>query len=153
MSFSKCRVLYCTYYMLFSAAIFLLSGLVNVVLFTVTRHGLPSGSIGIGSWSTSFSEGFPPTDEQGHEPYRNHTHTRSGSQSSSDTIVAGSIDQSVSGQPRKTKQRPPEITIRRDSIDSMYSVYDEEMPDMQHNGLQPPPVSSHWSPDGSPQHR
>lgn len=141
--------------LIFSASIFLLSGLVNVVLFTTTRRILPAESMRIGKWQMAGQGIFPPDQESDHRTSPFNTHSRTASQSSSDsTVVASSLDHSGPKPSWKAKARPPDIQIRRDSIDSLYSVYDEELPGVQPNALQPPPpVSSHWSPDGSPQAR
>jgi len=138
---------------IFTAAIFLLSGLVNVVLFTTTSRILPGDSMKISHWTLSHPTVSPnEAGDQGRERRASHAtgHNRSGSQSSTETIVADYPNQKFS---RTGKPRPPSITISRDSIESMYSVYDEEVPNVQHNRLQPAGLTSHWSSDGSPQRR
>jgi len=97
---------------IFTAAIFLLSGLVNVMLFTTTRRILPAESIRIGHWSLSHARELPnEADDQGHGsqwvPQVN-GHNRSGSQSSSETIVAEYANQKLT---RTGKLRPPSITM------------------------------------------
>jgi hypothetical protein len=132
---------------IFTAAIFLLSGLVNTVLFATTRRLLPADSVKIGRRTPSYPRESP--DEAGDRRASHATgHNRSDSQSSSETIVADYPNQKLS---RTGKPRPPSIAISRDSIESMYSVYDEEVSDVLHNGLQPGALTSHWSPDRSPQ--
>ncbi|RDB24819.1 hypothetical protein Hypma_008005 [Hypsizygus marmoreus] len=126
--------------MIFSAAVFLLSGLMNVVLFTTTRRILPAKSLWISHRTTPQLGGSASIQDQ------RRGHSRTESQSSSDsTIVAGSVDYPASNQSRRTKPRPPDIIIHRDSLDSVYSVYDEEE---QHSAF-----PAHRSPDGSHQHR
>jgi hypothetical protein len=145
-----------------SAAVFLLSGLVNVVLFTTTRRILPAESMRIGSWSISRPRDIPPdADDNGIDPYyrtpqTKHSRNVSNASSEGSTVVGSDDDHSTTTKQRKA--RPADIIIRRDSIESMYSVYDEELeeippPHVQRSALQPPPMSSVWSPDGSPQRR
>jgi len=154
---------------IFTASIFLLSGLVNVVLFTSTRRMLPADSMKIGKWPL-WPPREPPADREGHGIHnrtisnpipipdnvpisRSPGHSRSGSQSSTETVVAE--DYSSKKFPRTGKPRPPSISIRRDSIESFYSVYDDDeaIPELhQQRHLEPPPTSK-WSPDGSPQRR
>jgi len=142
---------------IFTDAIFLLSGLVNVVLFTTTRRILPTESMRIGQWSI-FRPGDPPAaDDNGvnslFDTSQTKTHTRNISEASSEgsTVVGSDDGHILTKQPRKA--RPADIIIRRDSVESMYSVYDEEDVHVeQRSALQAPPVSSHWSPD-SPHNR
>lgn len=141
------------------AAVFLLSGLVNVVLFTITRHVLPVESLRIGSWSISRPADTPPdADDNVTDPYQ-HTrqtrHSRNVSNASSEGSTVVGSDESIK-QPRKA--RPADIIIRRESIESMYSVYDEveeipPPPQVHRNALQPLPKSAIWSSDGSVQRR
>lgn len=58
---------------------------------------------------------------------------------------------------RTSKRRPPSIEIMRDSIESMYSVYNSDPQEIQLDGdglhtAVPNPVvlTSHWSPERSP---
>jgi len=146
---------------IFTAAIFLLSGLVNVILFATTRRVLPTKSIKFGKWSISPPHQLPPAaNENGIDPYyatsRTKGHSRNDSNASEGSTIVGSSDGHSIKQLRKA--RPTDIIIRRDSVESMYSVYDEEQHEIppvhvQRSALQPPPLSSVWSPDGSPQRR
>lgn len=116
----------------------------------------------IGSWSISRPRDIPPdADDNGIDPYyqtpqTKHSRNVSNASSEGSTVVGSGDEHSItSKQPRKA--RPPDIIIRRDSIESMYSVYDEEeeIPPahVQRSALQPPPMSSVWSPGRSPQRR
>jgi hypothetical protein len=148
----------------FSDFVFLLSGLVNVILFTTTRRILPRQSIRFDRWSVTRPRELPLIpDSHGGDPHNPSTRTQPevgvnlstmpsrisqngtsiGSSSSHDTDIQ---------QTRRDKSRPPDIIIRRDSVESMYSVYDdEEAQDGKHMAIPPPRVSSQWSPDGAPQ--
>jgi len=99
----------------FCMAIFFLSGSVNVLLFIIIRPMLPPGSWRIGYRSLSPDQ--PPNRPESSFQVAGHKRTSSGS--STDTVVDIS---------RKTKLRPPDIIITRDSIDSVYSIYDVEAP-------------------------
>lgn len=99
----------------FCMAIFLLSGFVNVLLFIAIRPILPPKSWRIGRQSASLDQASNHPESIPHV----NGHKRTSSGSSTETVVNAS---------RKTKLRPPDIIITRDSIDSMYSIYDEEAP-------------------------
>ncbi|KAF9467336.1 hypothetical protein BDZ94DRAFT_1211129 [Collybia nuda] len=147
---------------IFTAAVFLLSGLINVVLFTMTRRILPAESLRIGSWSISRPHDIPPdegnnaTDPYYQTPQTKHSRNVSNASSEGSTVVGSEDDRSIAVKQAR-KARPADIIIRRESIESMYSVYDEveevPPPHVQRSALQPPLMSSVWSPDGSPQRR
>ncbi|GLB37316.1 putative G protein-coupled glucose receptor regulating Gpa2 [Lyophyllum shimeji] len=99
---------------IFTAAIFLLSGLVNVLLFITIRCMLPAESLRIGHWVLSHPRELPnEAGDQGVAENPNQKFTRTG------------------------KPRPPSITISRESLESMYSVYDEEEPETDHPNASP----------------
>lgn len=149
----------------FSDVVFLLSGLVNVVLFATTPRILPPQSMRFYRWSISRPQELPPTaDDNGGDPYYQATYvqpevkknlSRPSSYSSVDGSLVGSSSshQADAKRTRREKSRPPDIIISRDSVESMYSVHEEEeVRDMKRSALQPQ-LSSQWSPDGSPQRR
>jgi hypothetical protein len=150
----------------FSDAVFQLSGLVNVILFTTTRRILPPQSMKFNGWSISRPRELPPTpDGHGGDPYYQTTQVQpevkmnwsrpSSSHSSLDGFSVGSnsSQHTDAKRIRREKSRPPDIIIRRVSEESMYSVYDEEeVRNAKRSALQPK-LSSQWSPDGSPQRR
>jgi len=138
---------------------------VNVVLFTTTRRILPPQSKRFDRWSISRPREIPPTAD-GHRGDSHHqaTHVqpemkttlpRSSPHSSwgGSSVGPSSSQHTDAKRTRREKSRPPDIIIRRDSVESMYSVYDdEEVQNVQRN-VPPPRLSSQWSPDGSPQRR
>ncbi|TFK44486.1 hypothetical protein BDQ12DRAFT_741354 [Crucibulum laeve] len=129
---------------IFSATIFLLSGLVNVVLIISTRRILPVGSIA--AWHFSGGRvlqsytGEPSLVQRSEmSPDMEHGLKRTGTFASH-----MSSNSSTPLQKRMEGKRPPDIivSIERDSITSIYGLY----PD--HTII--PPISSHWSPDTPP---
>lgn len=120
-----------------SMAIFLLSGLVNVILFIAIRPALPMEFVKTGQQLP----GGPCDQDQ--PPRQAITHSRSASDASDSTLVSIS---------KRTKLRPPDIIITRDSFESVYSSYDEERP-VARNAAQSAPAMSCWSPDGAPRKR
>ena len=124
-----------------SMAIFLLSGLVNAILFTAIRPTLTLGSVKTGQQST----GSPCSQDrdQHQQPRQAITHSRTASDATDSTLVSIS---------KRTKLRPPDIIITRDSFESVYSPYDEERPVVR-NAVQSAPAMACWSPDGSPRKR
>lgn len=139
---------------IFADVVFQLSGLVNVVLFTTTRRILPPVS----------RTREPPSSADGHggDPYHQATHIQPDVKMNNSSRPP-SLDRSSPGssssqhadaqRTRKEKSRPPDIIISRTSVESMYSVYEEdEVRNAKRSALQPQ-LSSQWSPDGSPQRR
>jgi len=125
----------------FCMVIFLLSGLVNVALFIAICPILPAESLRIGQWYLSRATQIPPKDQernQDQRPSQTTLHNRTGSSSSNSTF--------------KPKQRPPDIVITRDSVDSMYTVYEEDVL-AAHNAHPLPSSNTQWSPDGPPRDR
>jgi hypothetical protein len=144
-----------SYSHLYSDFVFLLSGLANVILFTTTRRILPRQSIRFDRWSVTRLRDLPPTpDGHGGDPQAQpEVRMNLPTHISQDGIsIKTSPSYHTDGsQTRKDKSRPPDIIIRRDSVESMYSVYDdEEAQDGKHMTI-PQRVSSRWSPDGFPQ--
>jgi len=140
---------------IFADFVFLLSGLANVILFTTTRRILPRQSIRFDRWSVTRLRDLPPTpDGHGGDPQAQpEVRMNLPTHISQDGIsIKTSPSYHTDGsQTRKDKSRPPDIIIRRDSVESMYSVYDdEEAQDGKHMTI-PQRVSSRWSPDGFPQ--
>jgi len=121
-----------------SMAIFLLSGLVNVILFIAIRPALSLGSV-----QQSPSGPCDQAHDQRQLPRQANMHSRTASDGSDSTLVSIS---------KRTKLRPPDIIITRDSFESVYSSYDEERP-VARNVAQSAPAMSYWSPDGSPRKR
>jgi len=120
---------------IFCMAIFLLSGLVNVILFIAIRP-VKTGQQSLDG----------PCDQDRDQHQQSHqaiTHSRTASDASDSTLVSIS---------KRTKLRPPDIIITRDSFESVYSSYDEEHP-VARNAAHSAPAMSCWSPDGSPRNR
>jgi hypothetical protein len=152
---------------IFSGTVFLMSGLVNVVLFTTTRRILPPKSVSIGKWSiswpkpvqdTSALESAPDTfysssqldDEKLtkeeplpamlHESYHHSELSSDLSVPVEHFIPPLQLRSHVSGPTRKV---PPDIPIpRTNSGESFYSFYE-----VNRDTSPPAPLSSHWSPD------
>ena len=148
----------------FSDVVFLLSGLVNVVLFATAPRILPR-SMRFDRWHISRPRELPPAvDGHGGDPYYQAASivqpelktnlSRPSSYGSAGVSIVGSSSSQDSDikRTRREKSRPPDIIISRDSIESMYSVHEEEMRNVKRGALQPQ-LSSQWSPDGSPQRR
>jgi len=132
----------------FCAVIFLLSGPVNAFLFFVICPVLPSGSLRLGQQSSELSSQDQERNQDG-DLAQASGHRRTTSDSSNDTLV---------GAAKKNKMRPPDIIITRDSIDSVYSVYEAEEPGEVSNAVlhknvsHSAPPGTYWSPE-SPRRR
>jgi len=126
---------------IFCMAIFLLSGLVNVILFIAIRPTLPLKFVKAGQQSPGGP--YDQDRDQHQQPRQGTTHSRTASDASDSTLVSIS---------KRTKLRPPDIIITRDSFESVYSPYDEERP-VGRNAVQSAPAMTHWSPDGSSRKR
>ncbi|KAG6821022.1 hypothetical protein H0H93_007912 [Arthromyces matolae] len=124
-------------------AIFLLSGLVNVLLFLSTRALIPTDSMRIPGWSSFRKTSNGSRNQTTNPTITTSGHHRSDSQSSTETVVGTEPNKKLS---RSGKPRPPSLELRRDSIESLYSIYDEEAP-------HPQTPRSRWSPDGSPRRK
>lgn len=147
---------------IFSGTVFLMSGLVNVILFTTTRRILPPKSVSIGKWSISWPqpvqdsstlESAPDTFSQlddekltKEDPMLHESYDQS--EGSSDLSVPVEhfipplqLRSHVSG---PTRNAPPEIPIpRMNSGESFYNFYE-----VNHDTS--PPLSSRWSSDFAP---
>jgi len=150
---------------IFTDVVFLLSGLVNAVLFATTPRLLRPQSMRFDRWHISRPRELATTvDGHGGDPYyqaASHVQpesktnlSRPSSYSSADVSIVGSSSSQDADvkRTRREKSRPPDIIISRDSIESMYSVHEEEVRNVKRGPLQPQ-LSSQWSPDGSPQRR
>jgi len=155
---------------IFSGTVFLMSGLVNVVLFTTTRRILPPKSVSIGKWSISWPQPVRDSSTLESAP-----HTFSSSSQLDDEKLTkkepippmlhqsyhhseGSLDLSVpvehyipplqlsSHVLGPTRKVPPDVPVlRMNSGESFYSFYE-----VNHETSPPAPLSSHWSPDFVP---
>ncbi|KAJ2931304.1 hypothetical protein H1R20_g5841, partial [Candolleomyces eurysporus] len=116
----------------FSASVYLLSGFVNVILFTTTRRILPLSSIRIGNLYLVPSS--RPSSDPGEDVEKGTTKMVTFATNSNATLG--------SAPSRKDSRRPPELVLAnvRDSFSSMYSA-------REGNYTGPPALSSHWSPD------
>jgi len=151
---------------IFSGTVFLMSGLVNVILFTTTRRILPAKSVSIGKWSISrpriiqhsstLESGFG--EKLTHEkPLSPVSHDQSYHQSDGSSDLSIPVEYSIPPlQPRPhfqgpARQVPSHISIPRiNSAESFYSLY-ASPPRQVYPGASPPaPLSSHWSSDGLP---
>jgi len=149
-----------------SGTVFLMSGLVNVILFTTTRRILPAKSVSIGKWSISrpriiqhsstLESGFG--EKLTHEkPLSPVSHDQSYHQSDGSSDLSIPVEYSIPPlQPRPhfqgpARQVPSHISIPRiNSAESFYSLY-ASPPRQVYPGASPPaPLSSHWSSDGLP---
>ncbi|KAJ2916283.1 hypothetical protein MD484_g4094, partial [Candolleomyces efflorescens] len=120
---------------IFSASVYLLSGFVNVILFTTTRRILPMSSLRIGSLYLVPSS--RPSSDPGEDIEKGPTKMV--------TFAPNSRTRLSSPLSRKDSRRPPELVLTnvRDSFSSMYSA-------REGNYMGPPALSSHWSPDTPP---
>ncbi|KAF5351901.1 hypothetical protein D9756_007474 [Leucocoprinus leucothites] len=128
--------------LIFSDAVYQMFGLANVVLFVVTRPILCSDTLLFKGWNISWPFERPDAPQPQSSPSR--ARRRPSSQLSKDSESQNRNSQSVKSGPSWTQREikpPPEIVIR-DSIGSIYSIYDEH-PQFRFE----PPLSSHWSPD------
>ncbi|KAL0956221.1 hypothetical protein HGRIS_002377 [Hohenbuehelia grisea] len=123
---------------IFGGSIFLLSGLVNVVLFTTTRRILPLSSLNIGRWNISHPQAIlTPSMQPYTDPYYQNYEP-----SSPSVLVNDDKERSLPALP--PQQEPihismptpevqdmsgPEMTERRGSFDSVFLPY--TMPDIQ----------------------
>lgn len=120
---------------IFSASVYLLSGFVNVILFTTTRRILPLSSIRIGNLYLVPSS--RPSSDPGEDLEKGPTKMVTFALNASTTLS--------SPPSRKNSRRPPELVLTnvRDSFSSMYSAREGVY-------MGPPALSSHWSPDTPP---
>ncbi|KAJ3568447.1 hypothetical protein NP233_g5706 [Leucocoprinus birnbaumii] len=130
--------------MIFSDAVYQMFGLANVVLFVATRPILCSDTLLFKGWNISWPFERPNAPQQSPP---NQGHQTPPSELSPGSETGSRNSQSVKSGPSWTQREikpPPEIVIR-DSIGSIYSIYDEH-PQFRFE----PPLSSHWSPDTPP---
>lgn len=121
----------------FSACMYTLSGLTNVILFTATRRILPLSSMRIGDWYLvpssrgASNDVFDASDDKAEK-------------GASKTVAFMTHPTTIPTPPgRKQFRRPSELDLsnNRDSFASMYSARE---------GVYIPPLSSHWSPNTPP---
>lgn len=127
---------------IFSVSIYMLSGFVNVFLFTTTRRILPLSSMRIGNWYLVPSSRPTMDSDEGDDSFRRSEDRAEKGVSKMVTFI--SEPTTIHTPPgRKESRRPPELNLsnNRDSFASMYS--DRE-------GVWIPPISSHWSVDTPP---
>lgn len=126
-----------------SDAVYQMFGIVNVVLFAVTRPMLCSDAFHFEGWDISWPFGRPCAPQSQNSPNQaHHLATPPLSQESRDQRF-----QSVKPGPSWTQREikpPPEIVVR-DSIGSIYSIYNE-YPQVR---FKPTPLSR-WSPETPP---
>jgi len=122
----------------FTAAVFLLSGIVNVTLFTMTRRVLPPDSFRIPKWKISKPQAIEETNiEAGVDSYYQNSGTyaetveekEKGFFSESDIITSEAlrIRTDELEVPRIMAPPPPEVAHHRDSdsrVESVYNLYE-----------------------------
>ncbi|KAJ7124978.1 hypothetical protein C8R44DRAFT_781958 [Mycena epipterygia] len=117
---------------IFSAAVFLLSGLVNVTLFTTTRRVLPLDSIKIPKWAISKPQPLPEyTVEAGPDSYYQSSGTYAESlDEEKDKEYASEATDTVpplrirTGEFETTLTMPARSASNRDSGESVYNLYE-----------------------------
>jgi hypothetical protein len=119
-----------------------------VTIFVVALRTLPAETMKLGRWTISRGGQFTDADNEagpkggtGVEESPN-VRARSSSNAIKTTSVAS----------KRTKPRPPDIIITRDSFESVYSVYDEEPVQEQQHQRPVAHTQQPWSADG-PRHR
>jgi len=131
----------------FCSAIFHLSGVLNATIFIIALRALPAETMKVGRWTITRGGKFNHTEEALEAGKQDETSVQhSPTSHSSNTSV-----NTTSTTSKRTKARPPDIIITRDSFESMYSVNDGDIPVA--GGPQPPAAIPHWSPDGTRQRR
>ncbi|KAF7428540.1 hypothetical protein PC9H_007764 [Pleurotus ostreatus] len=98
---------------IFSGSVFLLSGIVNVILFSTTRRILPPQSLSVGKWRISQPRPLtPPPVQAGVDPYYQESDARS------ESTKVSSVDE------KKLPETPTSVSRHPDSsCDSGGSVY------------------------------
>jgi len=130
-------------WVIFSGSVYMLSGLVNVILFSTTRRLLPASTLRIGSWYL-----INPTPNSQDRFVAQGIYAADVAEKGKSKTVTFAAEPTILCTPpagRRNTRRPTPLDlpeVNRDSLASMYSVREGFHP--------PPPMSSHWSADTPP---
>ncbi|EAU91554.2 hypothetical protein CC1G_02043 [Coprinopsis cinerea okayama7 len=127
-------------WVVFSGSVYLLSGLLNAIVFTTTRRILPASSLRLGNWY------FIPRSRENSTTYGAYSADRA-EKGISKTVKFAAEPTILCTPPgrRESGKRPPALSLspgHRDSMASMYSA--------REGVYMGAPLSSHWSPDTPP---
>jgi len=133
----------------FCSAIFHLSGVLNSTIFFIALRRMPAETMNLrlGRWTITSGGEFSHSNDtlEAGKQDRGNTQSRP-------TSMASNASTTTTIASKRSKPRPPDIIITRDSFESMYSVYDE-VPVVADSQQQQRPSVNHWSPDGQRQRR
>jgi len=137
---------------IFCSAIFHLSGVLNSTIFFIALRRLPFDTMNlkIGRWTISKDGKFNQTEDCIEAGKQNRSSVASVSSSGSrPSSRASDSSRTTSFAANRSRNRPPDIVISRNSFESLYSVYDEEVQPAPAQQQVRNPSARQWSPDGS----